>query len=178
MNWLAIKTQAELYRRDTVNYPKRWFNEGKSLLANMYQSACKQLTQNYTVPDTDEVFTLPAGCKYVKAVVNTEFPRYGYKDYDADISAGTIAFNMNGTFTVVYLTETVDVVGTDSEVPEINAAYHYVLAKYIAGKELEYIRPEWYQQMMTQFFQESDIANKSLNKGSMGVFKTPKRRFR
>ena len=178
MNWLQIKQQAELYRRDPVVYPKRWFNEGKALLANMYTTACKLYTQEYPDVNLDETQVLPDGCRYIKKVVSADSPTYLYTTFSTDISSNEIMFKTPGSYIVTYLKETDDIVGTDSEVPTIHVAYHYPLAKYIAAKEVEYVRPDWYQQLIAQFYQEVDMANKSLTRGTTGVQTLPKRRFR
>lgn len=178
MTWLQIKQQAELYRRDPVIYPKRWFNEGKSLLASLYPSACKAHTETYVVTEVRAPMTLPSDCRYVKKVVPADDTTYNYKSFSTDIALFQIAFQTTGTYIVTYLAETLDIAGSDGELPEIHPAYHYPLAKYIAARELEYIRPDWHQQLLAQFAQEADLANKSLKRGTVGVMNIPKRRFR
>jgi len=178
MQWAQIKEQAELYRRDQVYYPKRWFNEGKHLLANMYPTACKVLTASYIVTDINTVEDLPSDYKYLHKIVLDGYPRDKFEDFTIDVRAKTICFDLPGTFTVHYLVETADVVGTDSEVPEIDSAYHYPLAKFIAAKELEYIRDLRHQALLKSFFTEAEAAHKAVKRGYVGTLRIRRGVFR
>lgn len=178
MTWLQIKEQAELYRRDKVVYPRRWFNEGKSLLASMYPSACVAKTVTLDATGVNEALSLPADCRYVKQVSPVDDPSFDYRNYGTDVSLLKIWFSTTGTYVVTYLAESGDIAGSDGEIPGIHAAYHYPLAKYIAAREVEYVRPDWHRDLLAQFQQEAALADKSLKRGSVGIMQIPRRRFR
>lgn len=178
MNWVQIKQQAELYRRDVVHYPRRWFNEGKSLLATLYPTACVMKTQTYTDIEARDRQDLPADCRYVKRVSSADYPTVDFREFGTDMTTRQIWFATGGTFDVVYLAESDDVAGSDGEIPTLPAPYHYSMAKYIAAKEVEYVRPEWHSQLLSQFYQEAAEVDKSLRRGFVGVPNIPRRRFR
>lgn len=176
MQWSQIKEQAEIYRRDTINYARRYFNEGKSLLANMYVTACAVKTQSYTDVEAHTQQTLPTDYRYVHKVSTEDYT--DFQDFTVDPITKKITFFLNGDFTLTYLAETDDVVGTDSEIPQIHTAYHYALAKYIAAKECEHIVPSRYKDLYTQFLIDADAAHKSIKRGLSGSFRLARRTFR
>jgi hypothetical protein len=178
MTWKTIKEYAELYRRDTVQYPKHWFNEGKELLATMYKTACKSATQTYPSSVVDTEYALPTDCKYVHKVVDDNYPTDKLEDYNIDSITNKIVFLYNGDYTVTYLKVTADTSGTEGETPEINAAYHNCLSKYIAAKELEYIRDSRHQALLQEFFAEAAAADASIRGADKSNKRIPRLSFR
>jgi hypothetical protein len=174
MNWLAIKEQADLIRGKATTYPKRWFHEAKNLLTNMYMSACKFQDTTIDVSDTTISYPLIVGTKHVKQVRDDS--GMPVLLFNVDILAGNIRFVYTGTYTVTCALETSNIAGADGEIPEINAAYHYAMAKYIAAKEMEYVRPERSEKLMAEFYGEIVQANKSITTGRKGRIVMPSRR--
>lgn len=178
MTWKTIKEYAELYRRDTVQYPKHWFNEGKELLATMYKTACKAATQAYSDSDADTEYALPTNCKYVHKVVEDNYPTDKFEDYNIDSITKKIVFSHAGSFTVTYLISTSDTSGAEGETPEIDAVYHNCLAKYIAAKELEYIRDSRHQVLLQEFFAEAAAADAAVRGTDKSNKRIPRLLFR
>jgi hypothetical protein len=169
MNWQQITQQAELYRRDKVIYPRRWFNEGKSLLATLYPSACKVNTTEYVDADKKTIYSLPADFRYLRRVAFSSRLGKGIREFSLDPLTRTIMFDLDTSYTITYLSETADVIGAVSEVPEIHSAFHYVLAKYIAAKELEYIRDTRHQVLLAEFYRDATVADNSIRRGQVGM---------
>jgi hypothetical protein len=174
MNWKAIREQAELYKGAKTTYPRRWFNEAKHLLANMYLSACKFSDTTIDVNDTSISYALPADTKYVRQIRDEHDKPVTL--YSVDIMEGNIRFAYVGTYNVTCAFETDDIVGADGEIPQIKSVYHYAMAKYIASKELEYTRPEKSKELLSEFYAEVDQANKSASVGRKGRIIMPARR--
>jgi hypothetical protein len=174
MNWKALKEQAELYIGGAAKYPKRWFNEAKSLLSTDHLTACRTASTTISVTDVLQSYSLPSETRCVKEVRDSDGMKVVY--YSADIQEGVIRFPQLGDFTVKCAYATDDFAGSDLDIPQIHSAYHYPIAKYIASKELEYPRPEQSAKLMAEFYSEANSANKSLSKGRAGRFILPVRR--
>jgi hypothetical protein len=158
-----------LFQSLWVTLPGSWFP------AHPNRLACECQPTHLVASVHRQELSLPADTKYVKKVRDADDnPVYLFS---VDIPELTIRFPYEGTYTVTCAYETADVVGSDGELPEINSAYHYAMAKYIAAKELEYTRPEKSNELLAQYYVEVDKANKSLSRGRTGRLILPGRRI-
>lgn len=174
MNWQQLKEHAELYRGSSVSHPKRWYNEAKAHLANEYVTACRLDATTIEATDIFADYSLPEGTKYVRRVADGD--NRPVVLYSVDIPNATIRFSYPGRYSVTCAFETNNIVGNDSEIPQINSAYHYAIAKFIASKELEYSRPDRSRELLAEFYSESAKADRSLSRGRAGRFILPARR--
>lgn len=132
MNVKDIKVQAQLHvsRQIQLQYVLKFMNEAINNLAIEHDTACKREFMTIKA-DKNIWYDLPDDCLGIK-----ECTYYGEKYNNYRANHGQIKFGDTGDFEIGYLRYP-KMVENETEVPDINGAYHYCLALFVASREIQ-----------------------------------------
>jgi hypothetical protein len=161
MNVRAIIDQAIIDSGITIpdSYGKRWINEAKNLLANLYDTACVKNNQSIIVADCNNYYDLPSDC--IRIVQVDDSDKEKYKNFIADSTQ--IKFDDEDTYKLTYLMIPTDVT-TTTETPQTHMLYHIPITYFLVHKNLENTKPEKSSDFYNKFTSHAKMADMRLNR--------------
>ena len=164
MTGLEIAQEAQYnHTNKTIDnaYAMKYINGAKRKLTNLYDTACEQTTTTITCSDSSDYYDLPSDCLRIYRVRDSDSEDYSPADYSVEL--GQIKFNDEDTYTVRYLKEYADI-SSMASTPGINAAYHTVIALYVAALKLQDLEPDKAAALLQQFYTEAKITDNRLKR--------------
>jgi len=178
MKMKTICTHANLHNGREIADPIAilYANEALSMLATLYDSACKRDTSTLGDLAEDTWVDLPEGCINV-----TRVKVEGYESLTWQASQGQIKFPQSAAsnVTMEYLRKSNDI-STIEEVPEISELYHTVLSLFIASRERSRLfgdQESESQRLMGEFHAEAAAADLRIKNQKNGPKYIGKRNF-
>ena len=142
-------------------------------LASLYDTAKIQRNVIITTTSEEEAVPIPTDLRRLiritRADKNSEIYEYVYPE---------IIFSQPGLRIITYLSKPVDV-GASTAEPEINEAYHMILALYIASKEYAEIDPNHpkAKELMSEFYSKASVIDNDLKNLVRRSHKIPRRNW-
>ncbi|TCO79131.1 hypothetical protein [Marinisporobacter balticus] len=162
MNVEQIKIQAERNNEGMAiknQYVIGSINECiQSVLPNQYESACKRAKITIAAKK-DTIIDLPIDLVKVKKMKRAN-SKYG----NFEVFDNQIEFENDGIFDINYLRKPKEIT-TMTETPEINSAFHYAIALFVAAREKNRLfgsEDVESQRLMSEFLNEAQNANVSV----------------
>jgi hypothetical protein len=137
------------------------FNRAMDDLQNKYDTAKRIVKRTVDCTDAREEYPLTEGAIGVQRILTSN----GYNTTNFTVRDNNLVFDSSGIYFVYEKLPHVHVTSMD-DIPTINVAYHYSIAKYIASKLIQKTDPELSKDLMNDYVLETEQMSANLRKNA------------